>query len=114
MFSSRFDTEEKLLASMKGSTEKPVDMKLHQLSQRLESLKQISDRLKTTDVVDAGGSLSKKEISEETENEKGGLSSLLQGVISKKKPRKSLKERAIESKERMKEVTRIRTRKPKK
>ncbi|MCH9811694.1 UPF0158 family protein [bacterium] len=107
MFSSRFDSEEKLLASMKGSSEKPVDMKLHKLSQRLESLKQISDSLKTVDVSDAGDSLSSKDISEETE--KGGLSSLLQGVIPKRKPKKTLKERALESKEKMKEVTKIKS-----
>ncbi|MCH9617653.1 MAG: hypothetical protein SP4CHLAM5_09600 [Chlamydiia bacterium] len=114
MFSEGFDTEEKLLASMKGSTEKPIDMKLHRLSQRLESLKQVSDRLKTMDVSDTGNALSSKDISEDTDKESKGLSSLLQGVIPKRKTKQTLKERAMKSKEKMKEVTRIRTRKPKK
>lgn len=114
MFSSRFDTEEKLLANMKGSTAKPVDMKLHKLSQRLESLKQVSDRLKTIDVSEVGNTLSLKEVSAETEKESKGLSSLLQGVIPKRKNKESLQDRARKSKERMKEVTQIRTRKPKK
>ena len=107
MFSSRFDSEEKLLASMKGTTKQPVDTKLHALSQRLESLRQLSDRLKTMDTETSD--LSKKGIFVDEEKESKNLSSLLQGVIPKQKPRKSLKERAMESKEKMKEVTRIKT-----
>lgn len=108
MFSSRFDSEEKLLASMKGTTKQPVDSKLHALSQRLESLRQISDRLKTID--GDAAALSKKEISIDEEKESKDLSSLLQGVIPKHKVKKTLKERAMESKEKMKKVTRIKTR----
>ena len=111
MFSSRFDSEEKLLASMKGTTKQPVDTKLHALSQRLESLRQLSDRLKTMDT--EAGDLSKKGIFIDDEKESKNLSSLLQGVIPKQKPKKSLKERALESKEKMKEVTRIKSKKSK-
>ena len=115
MFSSRFDSEEKLLASMKGSSKKPVDSKLHALSQRLESLRQISDRLKTFDDVDAGIDLSSKEIfHEETGEGAKGLSSLLKGTLPKKGPKKTLKERALEKREKLKEVTRIKTRTTKK
>lgn len=44
-FSARFDTEEELLASLRGNTKLKVDEKLEALSQRLESLKSLSDRL---------------------------------------------------------------------
>ena len=46
-FSSKFETEEQLLASLRGSSRIIVDEKLEALSQRLESLKQITDRLST-------------------------------------------------------------------
>lgn len=114
MFSSKFDSEEKLLASMKGSEKAPQNTKLHELSQRLESLRQLSDRLKGVEGTNQFD-LSAKQISqeEESDRESKGLSSLLQGVIPKRKPKKSLKERAKESKEKMKEVTRLRSKKPK-
>jgi len=44
-FSSRFDTEAELLASLRGSARVKVDEKLQALSERLESLRHISSRL---------------------------------------------------------------------
>ena len=44
-FSAEFDSEEQLLASLRGSTRIKVDEKLEALSQRLESLQKLSDRL---------------------------------------------------------------------
>jgi hypothetical protein len=44
-FSSKFETEEHLLASLRGSPRLKVDEKLEALSQRLESLRHLSDRL---------------------------------------------------------------------
>lgn len=44
-FSSKFETEEHLLASLRGSPRVRVDEKLEALSQRLESLRHLSDRL---------------------------------------------------------------------
>lgn len=44
-FSSRFDTEAQFLASLRGSSRVKVDTKLEALSQRLESLRQLSSRL---------------------------------------------------------------------
>ncbi|PIS02464.1 MAG: hypothetical protein COT85_05570 [Chlamydiae bacterium CG10_big_fil_rev_8_21_14_0_10_42_34] len=44
-FSSKFETEEHLLASLRGSPRLRVDEKLEALSQRLESLRHLSDRL---------------------------------------------------------------------
>jgi hypothetical protein len=44
-FSSKFETEEHLLASLRGSPRIHVDEKLEALSQRLESLRHLSNRL---------------------------------------------------------------------
>ena len=44
-FSAKFETEEHLLASLRGSTRIKVDEKLEALSQRLESLRHLSNRL---------------------------------------------------------------------
>lgn len=44
-FSAKFETEEELLASLKGSDRVKVDEKLEALSERLESLRHLSDRL---------------------------------------------------------------------
>lgn len=44
-FSSKFETEEHLLASLRGSPRMKVDEKLEALSQRLESLRHLSSRL---------------------------------------------------------------------
>lgn len=44
-FSSKFETEEHLLASLRGSPRLRVDEKLEALSARLESLRHLSDRL---------------------------------------------------------------------
>jgi hypothetical protein len=44
-FSSKFETEEHLLASLRGSPRLKVDEKLEALSQRLESLRHLSTRL---------------------------------------------------------------------
>jgi hypothetical protein len=44
-FSAKFESEEHLLASLRGTTRLRVDAKLEALSQRLESLRTLSDRL---------------------------------------------------------------------
>lgn len=44
-FSAKFETEEHLLASLRGSSRLKVDEKLEALSQRLESLRHLSSRL---------------------------------------------------------------------
>lgn len=44
-FSAKFESEEHLLASLRGSPRLKVDEKLEALSQRLESLRHLSDRL---------------------------------------------------------------------
>lgn len=51
-FSSKFESEDQLLASLRGSTRIKVDERLEALSQRLDSLKKLSDKF-------AGGDISK-------------------------------------------------------
>ncbi len=47
VFSAKFDTEAQLIASLKGTTNVAVDAKLESLSQRLESLRILSAKLKS-------------------------------------------------------------------
>ncbi|MFA5250516.1 MAG: hypothetical protein WC371_03820, partial [Parachlamydiales bacterium] len=49
-FSSKFESEDQLLASLRGTTRIKVDEKLEALSQRLESLKKLSDRFSGSDL----------------------------------------------------------------
>lgn len=51
-FSSRFESEEQLLASLRGSSREKIDTKLELLSQRLESLRHLSGRLSSFDITD--------------------------------------------------------------
>lgn len=53
-FSSKFETEEHLLASLRGSPRLRVDEKLEALSARLESLRHMSDRLSGSETSFAG------------------------------------------------------------
>lgn len=48
-FSAKFESEEHLLASLRGNSRMKVDEKLEALSQRLESLRHLSDRLAGSD-----------------------------------------------------------------
>lgn len=48
-FSAKFDTEAQLIASLKGSSRAKIDTKLEALSQRLESLQQLSSKLRDVD-----------------------------------------------------------------
>ena len=48
-FSAKFETEEHLLATLRGSPRLRVDEKLEALSQRLESLRHLSSRLSSSD-----------------------------------------------------------------
>lgn len=50
-FSAKFDTEAQLIASLRGSSRAKLDTKLEALSQRLESLQQLSSRLRESEDV---------------------------------------------------------------
>lgn len=47
-FSAKFNTEDELMASLRGSSRGKIDYKLEALSQRLESLRHLSDRIRST------------------------------------------------------------------
>jgi hypothetical protein len=99
-FSSKFESEDQLLASLRGSSRIKVDEKLEALSQRLESLKKLSDRF-------AGGDLTKldetlrgmkpiikpkpkefvKHVEFTPEKEETKISSAIQEVLPKKRGR---------------------------
>lgn len=91
-FSARYDTEQQLLANLRGTTRIKVDTKLEALSQRLESLRHLSERLGTireANVLDNDSGLIKAinrtpiGTSEEGEEE-GRISSLVKGFLPKK------------------------------
>ena len=97
-FSAKFENEAQLIASLRGSSRVKVDTKLEALSQRLESLRHLSDRLKAS----SGLGLEKEEkliqaVSRtEKESEKGKISSFAEGVIPKKKGDPSAKKEGIQ------------------
>ncbi|CAM0116991.1 UPF0158 protein TC_0713 [Rhabdochlamydiaceae symbiont of Dictyostelium giganteum] len=91
-FSSRYDSEADLMASLRGTTRIKVDTKLESLSQRLESLKQLSHKLsQSSDVVGAKEARFLKAVaeSEHLDNEERSaqtdLSDLIKNVSSKAK-----------------------------
>ncbi|MFA6501574.1 MAG: hypothetical protein WCT85_02185, partial [Parachlamydiales bacterium] len=49
-FSAKFETEEQLLASLKGTPRVKVDEKLEALSRKLESLQQLQTRLSASEI----------------------------------------------------------------
>lgn len=93
-FSSRFDTEAELLASLRGSSRVKVDEKLQALSERLESLRHISSRL--ADLKELGpadkliqSAITKEEPTfaepEEAEAKKKGILQVVKGFLPKRK-----------------------------
>ncbi|MGR3973578.1 MAG: UPF0158 family protein [Candidatus Rhabdochlamydia sp.] len=70
-FSSKYDSEEELLASLRGTTRIKVDTKLESLSQRLESLKQLSHKLaKSTDIMEGKEKRLLKAVAEQEDEER--------------------------------------------
>lgn len=98
-FSAKFDTEAQLIASLKGSSRAKIDTKLEALSQRLESLQQLSSRLR--DVDDALVAKEEKFIKavskslEEEEQEEQKVFEIAKEFLPKKKG-KSLKETDVQ------------------
>lgn len=91
-FSAKFDTEAQLIASLRGSSRVKIDTKLEALSQRLESLRSLSDRLKATEglgveeeerLIEA---VSTRDVTP-TQPKKGKVSELAKGLLPKKKGR---------------------------
>jgi hypothetical protein len=91
-FSAKFDTEAQLIASLRGSSRVKIDSKLEALSQRLESLRHLSDRLKASEglgieeeerLIEA---VSSRAVTS-TEPKKGKISDIAKGLLPKKRGR---------------------------
>ena len=113
-FSSKFDSEEQLLASLKGSTKARADSKLEVLSQRLESLRHMSTKLKTVTpeaIPQDAKFKSSVTAGSDDEDDTPKLAKLIKGVLPKRKskePKKDMKELLEEKKKKgVKKVTQI-------
>lgn len=104
-FSSRYDTEAELLASLRGSTRVKVDERLQALSERLESLRHLSARLVGVEGIPGiekekkmlkAVSVAEEPEEEEKEVSKGGILRVVSGFLPKR--RKGLGERKEASK----------------
>ncbi len=92
-FSSRYETEADLLASLRGSSRIKVDEKLQALSERLESLRHISSRLADLkEIVPEGeekliraAAITSIPEEEETPQKKKGIMQVVKGFLPKKK-----------------------------
>ena len=85
-FSAKFDTEAQLIASLRGSSRVKIDSKLEALSQRLESLRHLSDRLKTSSGIGLGKEQKVIQVTTQNEaKEKGKISGIAKGFLPKKK-----------------------------
>lgn len=87
-FSTRYDTEAELLASLRGSSRVKVDERLQALSERLESLRHISSRL--ADLKELGPEGEEKIIraavtEEEVEDSGKGIMGVVKGLLPKKR-----------------------------
>ncbi len=86
-FSAKFDTEAQLIASLRGSSRVKIDTKLEALSQRLESLRHLSDRLKTSSGlgIESEEKMIQAVSQQGTELEKEKISTIAKGFLPKKK-----------------------------
>lgn len=109
-FSGRFDTEAQLLANLRGSSGVKVDVKLQTLSDRLESLRHLSNRL--SDLHEGKDpilkTVSKKEISSLADTR---MSDLVKGSFSKKPENTSEEEEKTKKTPATKVVTQIKKKK---
>ena len=117
-FSAKFDTEEELLASLRGSSKEKVDVRLEMLSQRLESLRHLSGRLSSFQDVDIGEEkrlfkeLSGMQSPEDLKEDNKDVSEIAKGLLPKKRGRPRKDE--TEKQRKVKKVTQIQYRSKKK
>lgn len=110
-FSSKFESEEQLLASLKGTAKAKVDTKLEILSQRLESLRYLSGRLKDFTAEEPEYNKKLKSVitaglEAEEKPEEPRLAKFIKGVLPKAKEKQV--EELIETKKKgVKRVTQI-------
>ena len=90
-FSAKFDTEAQLIASLRGSSRVKIDSRLEALSQRLESLRHLSDRLRTSSGLGVEKeeklfeAVSRQEPAEAQKERK--VAGIVQGLLPKKRGR---------------------------
>jgi len=85
-FSAKFDTVAQLIASLRGSSRVKIDSKLEALSQRLESLRHLSARLKASEGLGIGDE--ERLIGTVTAApKKGKVSDIAKGLLPKKRGR---------------------------
>ncbi len=121
-FSSRYGTEAELLANLRGTTRVKVDTKLEALSQRLESLRQLSSRLSgIEDIVGEKDQKLFKAVSQqaplpsmepEEAPKKRGLLDVVKGFLPRRKEKKAEGEEP-KAPTQMKKVTPIQSKKKK-
>lgn len=89
-FSAKYDTEAQLIASLRGSSRAKIDTRLEALSQRLESLQQLSSKLRDIDDVSVGSEEKfLKAVSKTLEVKEGeGAESKVLGVAKEFLPKK--------------------------
>ncbi|MCK4934255.1 MAG: UPF0158 family protein [Simkaniaceae bacterium] len=124
-FSAKFDTEDQLIASLRGSTRVKVDTKLEALSQRLESLRHLSNKLRDSEGLGIEDeekmfrairqkSFGSDDLDHTTK--KGNLvSSVAKGLLPKKRKQAQIKESDVGEKKpkRVKSVTQLGAKKKK-
>ena len=114
-FSAKFDTEDQLRASLKGSMKGKVDTRLEMLSQRLESLRHLSGRLKDVKEIEApvGDKKMMQAISAAESGDEGSsaMSKIAAGLMPAKKRGRPPKSEA--EKKKVKKVTQIKYKKDK-
>lgn len=114
-FSSKFENEEQILASLKGSAKIKVDSNLEKLSQRLESLRHISQKVQKIQVEETEydkklkTAISAEVEKMETEKKTPRISKIVQKVLPKESSKKrGIKELIKEKKDKgTKKVTQI-------
>lgn len=118
-FSTKFDTEAQLIASLKGSSRAKVDTKLEVLSQRLESLRHLSSRLRSEVTEPSEQTILKAfEVEEEGEERSGSkVLEIAKGFLpkhfrQKPKTKEEIQEMIVQKRQRTKKsVTQIKHKK---
>lgn len=89
-FSAKFDTEAQFIASLRGSSRVKIDSRLEVLSQRLESLRRLSDRLRSSSGLNLEDEAEAKlfeTVSKQSGQDapkKGKISKIFKGLLPKK------------------------------
>lgn len=113
-FSAKFDSEAQFLA-MRGASRIKVDSKLEALSQRLESLRHLSNRLQAESMEESRDKIfDSNTISIKPSQKKSKVFELAKGLMPKKRGRPSKKSTDLPEEKRSRSVGLIRPNKPKK